>query len=77
MKLNPGEVKCNECNGSGEIVIDEDLSCYTFYICSKCNGDGKLDWLENIVGKKVKNKPKDFNSEGDLYSDFPITRSLI
>ena len=38
MNLNPGEVKCD-----------------------KCNGKGKLDWIENVVGVKKKDTMADLN----------------
>ena len=50
MQLNPGEVKCNECNGIGTTLHDP------YSICNKCHGTGKLDWIENIVGKLPKPK---------------------
>ena len=38
--------------------------------CSKCNGEGKLDWVENIVGKIIKKpnyvKPGVYVKEIDL-----------
>lgn len=46
------EFTCDRCDGSGcdpeqpqelEIAGKE---------CTKCNGDGVVDWLENAVGKK-------------------------
>jgi len=36
-----GEVICPQCNGNG-------------FFCNKCLGTGKLDWVEQIVGKKPK-----------------------
>ena len=42
MKID--EVICDQCNGSG----DE----YPFP-CSKCNGEGKVNWIENIFGKSI------------------------
>lgn len=38
VELEQGEVICSSCSGVGS--------------CSKCHGDGKLDWIENILGKK-------------------------
>jgi len=35
-------MKCNKCNGN--------LDSQPF--CSKCNGTGEVDWIEQIVGKK-------------------------
>ena len=39
---------CNECNGKGAVYSDR----HAIYYCSKCKGVGKLNWLENIFGKK-------------------------
>ncbi len=43
IKLNEsvGEVICPVCEGKG-------------FFCDKCLGTGKLDWVEQIVGKKPK-----------------------
>ena len=38
---------CIKCNGKGIVVIQ----CIG-NICQTCWGAGKLDWIENIVGKK-------------------------
>jgi len=44
-----GEVICNECGGYGAIPrtvkIDEIQS-----VCQKCQGTGKLDWCQQVVG---------------------------
>ena len=55
--LKPGDVICNKCNGSGddsryEEFLDKDKY---YYKCPKCQGEGKLDWIENVVGKKTPN----------------------
>ncbi len=42
--LQDGEVVCGECQGG--IRYGWLLSCL------RCGGTGKLDWIENIVGKK-------------------------
>jgi DnaJ-class molecular chaperone len=57
MKLKPGEYKCDRCNGTGEIeLINPDSFIGVYYEwCPKCKGEGKLDWIENVVGKKPKN----------------------
>lgn len=47
IKLNPGEVLCDKCNGKGRITYSKHFS----ETCYKCKGVGKLDWIENIVGK--------------------------
>lgn len=48
MNLKPGEVICTRCNGKG-IFINKYFGKPS---CPKCNGIGKLNWIENIVGKK-------------------------
>ncbi len=45
MKLNTGDVICDKCNGKNAGSYD--------IVCTKCHGSGKLDWIENIVGKKL------------------------
>jgi hypothetical protein len=44
--LTPGEVVCDRCNGND-------------YFCEKCLGEGKLDWIENVVGKPRTNSTLD------------------
>lgn len=39
--------ECQQCNGQGEF-LEQDSSTQ---ICPDCLGVGKLDWIENIVGK--------------------------
>lgn len=46
--LKEGEVLCDICNGYGYSVHDH----WGKMVCKKCNGEGKLDWIERIVGKK-------------------------
>jgi hypothetical protein len=56
--LKEGEVVCPECNGSGGqinyIGDPRDLKVVS-KVCLKCLGEGKLDWVELVVGKKVYN----------------------
>ena len=42
--LSPGEFICDTCHGRK--LIDHN-------ICPKCNGAGKVDWIENIIGKQA------------------------
>ena len=54
MKLEEGEMICDKCNGRGiipKIIIPKGEIC-TALFCRKCKGTGKLDWIENVVGKK-------------------------
>jgi len=60
MKLGPGEIKCEECKGTGyDLEIQKREYIIEYYKkhckCSKCQGEGKLDWIENVVGKKTPN----------------------
>jgi hypothetical protein len=57
MNLKPGEYICDECDGSG---VDAKYENYLYeyrdyYKCPKCHGEGKLDWVEKVVGKKGEN----------------------
>ena len=47
INLKPGEVICNECNGTG-LKTNQ-----VYHPCPKCYGTGKLDWIENIVGRNM------------------------
>jgi len=54
-----GEMICPKCNGECQIEIELFKSVdghivKMFDICSKCFGAGKLDWIENILGKREK-----------------------
>ena len=50
MKLEEYEEICPRCQGQG--LISNILSSAHGLPCLKCRGTGKLDWLENIFGKK-------------------------
>ena len=55
--LEESEHICDKCGGTGRINT---YSPYNSYIrarrrkvfCPMCQGTGRLDWIENIVGKK-------------------------
>lgn len=53
-RLEEGEVFCDRCNGTG--IVDNTKGSGT-YNCRKCLGTGKLDWIENVVGKS-NDKPR-------------------
>ena len=56
--------KCKDCGGSGKVERRE--VCYKRMLpgggfkynpfqsskCFSCNGTGKLDWIENVIGRK-------------------------
>jgi len=54
MKLKPGEIKCDQCNGTG-VTLYRISNSHHNGTCSKCYGSGKLDWIEVVVGKKISN----------------------
>jgi len=57
--LLENEYLCEPCNGWGR-VMNEDGELRTIYVqCPRCLGEGKLDWVENIVGKREENKKGD------------------
>jgi len=43
VELKEGEVACSRCDGTGLLYNG---------MCEKCQGNGKLDWIEQILGKK-------------------------
>ena len=54
------KVKCSKCEGTGRVdrhysEVHEGKTLIFYRLCPKCGGDGKLDWIENIVGKKLDN----------------------
>lgn len=50
--LKEGEMICPKCKG---IPIKKRLveNGWFFVFCPGCHATGKVDWIENIVGKKV------------------------
>jgi len=51
LKLSEGEVRCNVCDGDG-IIKEVTESSVTVGTCPHCLGNRKLDWIENVVGKR-------------------------
>jgi hypothetical protein len=51
IKLLPGEIVCDKCNGRGYKNAEGDKYIFTFR-CNKCKGAGKLTWVENVFGIK-------------------------
>ena len=70
MKLKPDEIKCDLCDGEGERNVITKIADNGQFIelktCKKCGGEGKLDWIEMVVGKhdvKVYTRSIIFNSK--------------
>lgn len=38
------KVVCSKCGGKGKKRFE--------WLCPKCLGEGRLDWIENVVGKR-------------------------
>lgn len=57
ISLNEGEEFCDMCNGKGRVKGTFKVSQYDHpgfdLLCDKCLGDGKLDWIDKITGKKI------------------------
>jgi len=71
--LNEGEMVCDKCEGFGSIpskLKPREIAC----ICKKCNGTGKVDWIENIVGKKP--PPTEINLSG-IKASFVVSDEMI
>jgi len=52
LELEEGEIKCPKCKGKGYIKDPRGFKT----ACVKCLGCGKIDWIENVVGKQPGNK---------------------
>ncbi len=47
-ELIDGEVECSICSGTGrEGMVEPHINLY--FVCSFCNGDGKVDWVKDIT----------------------------
>ena len=75
MKLQNGESKCDRCNGK-KTISAKDAGHFIFregqkVICPRCQGTGKLDWVEKICGKRIDEKLS--YSDLDIYSMYPAS----
>lgn len=50
--MNPGDVICDQCNSTGSPDNNKNEVVINIFGCEKCDGYGKLDWIENVVGKR-------------------------
>ena len=60
--INEGEEICPKCKGKGRVPKNGKIlssSATMMLRCNICSGDGKIDWVEKVVGKKVKVYDKD------------------
>lgn len=49
MKLMLGEEICPDCKGSGNNSKAEE-NCSLDFICFRCRGTGKIDWVQKAMG---------------------------
>lgn len=47
IKLKEGELICPICKGKGH--LDKSI-----YVCEKCDGNGIVDWVSNVITRKKK-----------------------
>lgn len=50
LRLQPGEKVCNKCQGCGDDLNSYDFDGYC-KPCSKCNGEGKVTWIQDMFDK--------------------------
>ncbi len=56
--MEDGLVKCEDCGGTGEydthhdiIDVSTGLVMFQTKMCLRCHGKGRLNWIDNVVGK--------------------------
>ena len=80
MDLKEGEIICDKCRGTGSTKVKRKSKIpepyYPLTMCLKCLGAGKLNWIENITGVKM----RFFNFESlpkiDINTFKPFTFSI-
>lgn len=66
IELSEGEEFCSKCDGKGVVPKEGKIfACKAILplICSKCLGDGKIDWVEKVLGKKIKTEVNDLKHD--------------
>jgi|GEM_PF-6490065 len=66
---------CSKCNGKGTLDISDDPTKHV-KSCPKCLGIGKLDWVENVVGKNPFRIWGSRSSEGSPLHDVNVRRLI-
>ena len=87
IELEEGELICSDCNGWGVVHREEGVGEWPYdkpyyrnkWIknCEKCKETGKVDWIENVVGKakdKHMVEPGVYVQETDLSTYIPATK---
>lgn len=75
IQVAPGYEICPRCKGKGyhDEYDQEDHPHYGVLECSLCDGDGQIDWVENVFNQNWEEGDKQFiqeMEEEDLYEDF-------
>jgi hypothetical protein len=71
LELHEGEYLCKHCNGWGQLFLEDEIKEERPYpvkrvsrygecnfLCDKCRGHGKLDWVSNVTGQVPEDKVK-------------------
>jgi hypothetical protein len=72
--LKEGMVYCKSCKGNGLIKPYRIESLFgnrrTSNKCSKCNGIGQIDWIDNMLGRPPKKEPSIFDDFSSYLKNF-------
>ena len=60
VEMKPGEELCPECKGTGNRRKTEEKSSLHFF-CFRCNGTGKIDWVQKAMGPQSVNPYDNMN----------------
>ena len=71
IEISEGEEVCPDCEGKGmkNVLKDRPAQFSSRRICQKCNGDGKLDWIEMVMGKPPLSVSGSTSSMSSSYSE--------
>lgn len=80
---------CDKCEGTGHFGFEVEIQEYnmrgmvhriptnkTYNTCEKCQGAGKVDWVENVVGKKPPKPVIDLDINS-MYPSFQVSNKLM